>query len=117
MALGDTSPCQTAVLTRGDHRMEIAIGSTAVTVRDGGNSRTEEYDNPADALTAFFSSGRGGSTGTSVPKTMNRSPIFFLTYMRVRVSHPFQDGSLKKGDYSLLIREWTAISPAQDLQV
>ncbi|MFA5268621.1 MAG: hypothetical protein WC379_11675 [Methanoregula sp.] len=55
MALGDTSPSQTAVLTKGDRRIEIAIDSMTVTVRDAGNTRAEEHDNPADALTAFFS--------------------------------------------------------------
>ena len=55
MALGDTSPCQTAVLSKDKHRIEIAIDSTTVTVQDAGNTRKEEYDNPADALTAFFS--------------------------------------------------------------
>jgi len=55
LALGDKSPCQTAVLTKGKHRIEIAIDSTTMTVKDGGNTRKEEYDNPADALTAFFS--------------------------------------------------------------
>jgi hypothetical protein len=55
MALGDTSPCQTAVLTKGKHRIEIAIDSMTVTVQDAEKTRKEEYDNPADALTAFFS--------------------------------------------------------------
>jgi hypothetical protein len=55
LALGDTSQCQTVVLTKGKHRIEVAIDSLTVTVRDAGNTRTEEHHNPADALTAFFS--------------------------------------------------------------
>ena len=55
LVLGDTSPCQTTALTNGEHRIEIAIDSMTVTVRDAGKTRMEEHDNPADALTAFFS--------------------------------------------------------------